>query len=62
MDSLRVIYEQERRLKEQQGLLMVKEMEMRKLEEERALVRKQQEQRIVRYELDKFNKAKIAQR
>ncbi|KAI9101367.1 tumor suppressor, Mitostatin-domain-containing protein [Phlyctochytrium arcticum] len=53
---------EEQRLKEEEAALMRQENELRILEEERAHARKIADQRVVRLELDAFNKSKIQQR
>ncbi|KAJ3102857.1 Cilia- and flagella-associated protein 53 [Phlyctochytrium planicorne] len=59
---LRKQEKEEERLKQEEAKLMRQEMEMRELEDERRRQRKLAEQRIIRLELDKFNKIKVEQR
>ncbi|KAI8846308.1 hypothetical protein BC829DRAFT_445455 [Chytridium lagenaria] len=62
LELLRKQASEEERLKQEEAKLMRQEMEMRELEDERKRQRKLAEQRIIRLELDKFNRIKIEQR
>ncbi|KAI9349263.1 tumor suppressor, Mitostatin-domain-containing protein [Zopfochytrium polystomum] len=62
LDMLRQQAIEEERLKQEEAILMRQEMETRTLEDERNRARKLAEQRIIRTELDKFNRMKIEQR
>ncbi|KAJ3330918.1 Cilia- and flagella-associated protein 53 [Blyttiomyces sp. JEL0837] len=62
LEMLRRQAAEEERLKKEEATLMLQEMEMRRLEDERNKARKLAEQRIIRLELDKFNKLRIEQR
>ncbi|KAJ3218540.1 Cilia- and flagella-associated protein 53 [Dinochytrium kinnereticum] len=62
LELLRKQAMEEERLKQEEAILMREEMLMRELEDERKRQRKLAEQRIIRTELDKFNKIKIEQR
>ncbi|KAI8821359.1 tumor suppressor, Mitostatin-domain-containing protein [Fimicolochytrium jonesii] len=59
---LRLNAENEERLKQEQGVLMAQEIELQRLAEERAHEQKLQSQRLIRLDLDTFNKNRILAR
>eukprot|EP00842_Homolaphlyctis_polyrhiza_P000632 jgi/Hompol1/156/HPOL_003888-RA len=62
LDALKARVKLEQELKQQEAALMREEHEMRLLEDERQHQRKLQEQRLIRQDLDDFNKMRLLQR